>query len=576
MSTQPPIRGGTSILEPLRRWTERWPDKLLYAFLDIDGKVRESYTYAQFLERTGEIAAHMGRVAQLEPGERVLLAYPPGLEIICAFFAAVRLGLVPVPVYPPGNHGFAAAIRKMDFIAADCGASAVLTDRAFFWAMKVNRARHRIRTFSWTRDAVSTLPWIVTTEASRGTGTEVEERHTDLLFLQYTSGSTSDPRGVMVSHGNLIDNADAVVDHLPVGVSWLPQYHDMGLIGYYLFFAVKGGTTYGFSPIDFIRRPALWLETISRFRATASSAPNFAFEYCLRPGKVPPRTLETLDLTSLQFLMNAAEPVRASVCREFLATFAPVGLSPSAFFSAYGLAEFTVGVTNHGRAIRRFDRAALLRGQAAPAAAGALDAVELVSCGHPVGSAELRVVDVSGVPRSLPDGWVGEIWIDGDSKGGGYYGRPELTRSVFEAALPGEAGRSWLRSGDLGFLHEGELFITGRIKDVIIVRGNNYYPQDIEQLVEADPAVRKGSVAAFAVDDGSREQVVVVAELRDPGTPADPRSTASRVVSELGVGIDRIVYIRPRTIPKTSSGKIARHRGSLGVRAPGARRDRRR
>ena len=330
-----------SMLGPFREWVERNPDQLLYAFLDVDGRTTESYTYAQFLQRTTDIASHIQRTSALKPGARVLLAYPPGLEVICSFFACVRLGLVPVPVYPPAGNGFQAALAKMDFIARDCAADAVLTDRSYYWSMRLNETRHRVAGLSRRRAPVARLPWIVTSDAERGGGDSIDGGHSPVLFLQYTSGSTSEPKGVMVTHDNILDNCGAVVDHRPIGVSWLPQYHDMGLIGYYLFFAMRGGTTYGFSPVDFIGRPALWLETISRYRGSASSAPNFAYEYCLRPDKIPAETVAQLDLSSLRFLMTAAEPVRAEVCRAFLQKFEPCGLNPACFFSAYGLAEFS-------------------------------------------------------------------------------------------------------------------------------------------------------------------------------------------------------------------------------------------
>ena len=191
------------MLHPFYEWVERCPDQLLYAFLDVDGRTTESYTYAQFHQRTTDVAAHIRRACRLEPGARVLLAYPPGVEMICAFFACVRLGLIPVPVYPPTGNGFQAALVKMDFIARDCGASAVLTDRAYYWSMRVNEARQRVATMSLRRAAVSRLDWIVTTDADREAGDAVGDVHSPILFLQYTSGSTSDPRGVMVTHDNL-------------------------------------------------------------------------------------------------------------------------------------------------------------------------------------------------------------------------------------------------------------------------------------------------------------------------------------------------------------------------------------
>ncbi|MEL6345773.1 MAG: fatty acyl-AMP ligase [Myxococcota bacterium] len=550
----------SSILEPLFRWADRAPDTLLYAWLNCDGEIVQRFTYAEFVSRTADIAHYLLERRPLPVGSRVLLAYPPGLEVICAFFACVRLGLVPVPVYPPTRHGFQAAMARMNFIADDCGASAVLTDRTYYWSMKLSQVRHTVRTWSWSSDTVSTLPWIVSADAPRLDRPSLPDRHHALLFLQYTSGSTSSPRGVMVRHDNILVNGDAVVDHLPVGVSWLPQYHDMGLIGYYLFFAMKGGTTYGFSPMDFIRRPALWLETISRFRGTASSAPNFAYEYCLRPGKIPPETFEQLDLTSLRFLMNAAEPVRPDVFRRFLQTFSPVGLDPKSLFSAYGLAEFTLAVSNYGRRIQRFDREALLHDEAriVPADASETAAVSLVSCGRPLGETEIRIVDPhADPPQVVADGTVGEVWLRGPSRCAGYWGRPEATAATFHAPLPD--GSDWLRTGDLGFFDDGELFLCGRLKDLIIVRGMNHYPQDIEVLVEQSPEVRRGCVAAFSIDGDGEETVIVLAEVRKPTALPDSHAIQTRVQRLLGVSIGVLVFIPARTIPKTSSGKLARH-----------------
>lgn len=551
-----------SILNPMLEWVDRGPDRLLYTFLDIAGQPTEQYSYEAFLNRTTEIAAHVHQtLPKLGVGDRVLLAYPPGLEMICAFFACVRLGCIPVPVYPPNGQGFRTSLYRMNFIAKDCAASAVLTDRGYYWSMKLNQTRHRIATLTFGRDTVSVIPWIVTSEAAGGSAGSFPEGHSDVLFLQYTSGSTRQPRGVMVTHDNLLDNADAVVDHLPVGVSWLPQYHDMGLIGYYLNFALKGGTTYGFSPIDFIRRPELWLETISRYRGTATSAPNFAYEYCLRPGKLPSKTFECLDLSSLRFLMTAAEPARPQVFQDFITRFAPYGLTPESHFSAYGLAEFTLAATNYGRTILRVDSVTLRRGtaQKVPPGAPRDDSTELLSCGRPVGSTEVRIVDPSELGL-VSDGQVGEIWLAGGSRCAGYWGQLELSKVTFEATLPQEPNKLWLRTGDLGFLREGELYICGRIKDLIIIRGQNYYPQDVEQLVEGVTGVRKGCVAAFAHDDGSAERLVVVAELRDPRQLPDTGELNRCVHQTLGVAVDNIVYIQPRTIPKTSSGKIMRHK----------------
>ena len=455
------------VLIPFLSWADRHPDRRLFCFLDAQGREVEQHTYGEFVVRTGAVAEFLQRsLPKLRAGDRVL---PPGLDMITAFFACVRLGWIPVPVYPPTSHGYDGALAKMNFIAQDCGASAVLTTRAFYWSMRVNRVRHRIHTRSLRRDPVSALPWVRTSDAPRAQRPEFEPGHSETLFLQYTSGSTRNPRGVMVSHRNLLSNCEAVVDHLPVGVSWLPQYHDMGLIGYYLFFAMKGGTTYGFSPVDFIQRPLLWLETITKYRGTAASAPDFAFAYCLREDKVPTDALARLDLSSLRFFMNAAEPVRAANVRAFLQRFRPAGLRPEVFFSAFGLAEYTLAATNYGRRILTVDAAAFAGGSVVPSAAPLGPAgKELVSCGAPLPGVELRIVDPE-TRAPLPAEQVGEIWLAGPSRCAGYWGQPQATREVFEARLAGDPSTPWLRTGDLGFLHGEELFHCGRLKDLVIL-----------------------------------------------------------------------------------------------------------
>jgi thioester reductase-like protein len=557
MSTDP-----TTILDPIRANAERDPDRLLFAFLDSDGRTAESYTYEAFLRRADAVAAHFHETLPLEPGERVLLVYPPGLEMIVALFACTRLGLIPVPVYPPASHGFAAALHKMDFIARDCTAAAVLTDRSYYWSLRLQRARANLTAFSLRRDYTSRLTWVVTVDADSNRSAAFPEAHSDILFLQYTSGSTHDPRGVMVTHRNVLSNCDAVVDHTPVTVSWLPQYHDMGLIAFYLFMPIKGATNYGLSPVDFIRRPLVWLEAMTRHRATASAAPNFAYEYCLRPDKVGEEDLQHLDLSPLRTLLNGAEPVKASVFRGFVQRFSACGLDPASFSTAYGLAEYTLAVAGRGRAIRTFDALQLTEHRAEPALPSREpdDTKSLVSCGPPLGATELEIVD--GSSRAVPDGHVGEVWVAGPSKCRGYWGRPELSEKTFEARLDGDRvpGRGWLRTGDLGFIHQRELFICGRAKDVIIVRGANYYPQDIEAIVEADPAVRTGCVAAFSNDDQSHGAIIVVAELRSRSRTPDAHALNRRVHERLGISVDLFLFIPKRTIPKTSSGKISRHR----------------
>lgn len=551
-----------SILTELEKRTNENPNRLLYAFLDVNGNIKESYTYREFYYRTKSIASHIYRTHSFAVGDRILLAYPPGLEMICAFFSCVRLGLIPVPVYPPTAQGFDAAIQKMNFIAEDCGAKAILTEHSYYWSIQANLTRKKSEALFTTSDFISTLKWIISNDSNAAEVTDFPEKHSDILFLQYTSGSTSNPKGVIVSHQNIIHNCRSVVDHIPIGVSWLPQYHDMGLIGYYIFFALKGGTTYGFSPIDFIQRPALWLETISKYSGTASSAPNFAYEYCLDPSKISEQILEHIDLSSLKFLMTAAEPVNTEVYKKFLSKFSQNGLKAESFFAAYGLAEFTLAVTNYGRDYNSFDTNSLKENivKRTNLNEASNNTTSLMSCGKPLGDAEIKIVELESLTDVTKQKKVGEIWLNGTSKCAGYWNRPDLTKELFEATLEErQNNNTWLRTGDLGFIFDDELYVCGRVKDMIIIRGLNYYPQDIENIIEQNAFIRKGCVSAFSIDRAGHESLIAVIGLKSNNKIPDPYSINNSIIKHLGISADTFVFVPARTISKTSSGKIMRH-----------------
>jgi thioester reductase-like protein len=550
-----------SILEELDYWTEKHPGKLLFSFLDLGGSETESYTYEAFLQRTAIIAGHLRSQYPFQANDRVLLAYPPGLEMICAFFGCVNAGLIPVPVHPPSSHGFQAALYKMSHIAKDCDAKGVLTARAYTNSLASNFSRNRFDSCS-EASYISNLQWIVTEDLQEPAG-DAAFSGGEILFLQYTSGSTSAPKGVMVTHENILHNCTLVANHpSPVAVSWLPQYHDMGLIGYYLFSALSGGTTYGFSPLDFIQRPALWLDSITKYRATATSAPNFAFDYCLRPGRLSEETLARADLSSLQFLMTAAEPVRPATYTRFLQKFQPLGLKPEVFYVAYGLAENTLAVSSYGRNVLSVNRRALAlrRVRTTSEVSGIVAAKQIVSCGVPLGDVTVRIVDPEK-QTALEDGHVGEVWIGGKSKCAGYWNNPELTEKTFQARISGESRHApdYLRSGDLGFFRDGELYICGRIKDMILIRGQNYYPQDIEHVVEdASDLVRKTCVVAFEIDENNEAALAVVAEVKSVRAVPDPREIVTAIRNFLNIEAACVALIPPKSIPKTSSGKVMR------------------
>ncbi len=555
----------TSILDTLDRLGAKHPQKLLYAYLDLHGKTLESYTYASFLRRIKAIAGNLLKDGRFAPGQRLLLAYPPGLEMICAFFGCVRAGLVPVPVYPPSSRGFQSALYKMVHIARDCQAAGVLTSDEYHASLKTNLARSGVCTSGLDADYISGLLWLATEAFLDPIHPELCATPSDILFLQYTSGSTMDPKGVVVTHKNILSTSPLVIDHPePVVVSWLPQYHDMGLIGCYLYPALQGGTTYGFSATDFIQRPILWFETITAYRATATAAPNFAYDYCLRAGRLSKESLEDCDLSSLNVLMCAAEPVKPDTYTRFLETFQPFGLKAESFYAAYGLAENTLAVSLGGRTIVAIQKQALALGKARMTTeVSEIDAsAHVVSCGTPLPGIYVRVVDPER-HVALEPGQIGEIWIAGTGKCQGYWNNPELTLKQFGARLVDDSpyDDGYLRTGDMGFFHQGELFVCGRIKDMIILRGQNYYPQDIEGIVErSSNLLRAHCVVAFQIHEASEPALAIVAEVKNPGVLPDARKIATAVRNYLNVEVARICFIAPRAIPRTSSGKIMRHK----------------
>src|SRR6202522_195786 len=554
-----------SILDCLDRLADQHPDKLLYSYLDVNGDPIESYTYASFLHRAQAIAGHLRKEGRFAAGDRLLLAYPPGLEMICAFFGCVRAGLIPVPVYPPSSRGFQSALYKTVHIAKDCQAAGILTSRDYHASLKTNLARSGVSASGVDVDYISGLPWIATEDFVDTISDRLPVDSSEILFLQYTSGSTMEPKGVIVTHENILTTCPLVIDHAaPVVVSWLPQYHDMGLIGCYLYPALKGGTTYGFAPMDFIQRPILWFNAITKYRATAAAAPNFAYDYCLRAGRLSKESLEACDLSSLRVLMCAAEPVKPDTYTRFLEAFQPYGLKSESFYVAFGLAENTLAVSLGGRNIVSVNKRALALGKArmTTEVSEIGGATQIVSCGTPLPGLTVRIVDPEK-HVALEPGRIGEIWIAGGSKCLGCWNNPELTLKLFHARLVDDSpyDDGYLRTGDMGFFHDGELFVCGRIKDMIILRGQNYYPQDIEAVVEkASGLIRTNCVAAFQIHEDSEPALAVVAEVKNPKALPEALKTAAAIRNYLNVEVALISFIAPRAIPRTSSGKIMRHK----------------
>src|SRR5271157_3162680 len=554
-----------SILDKLDSLGDQHPHRVLYSYIDVNGNPIGDYSYESFLHRTKVIVGHLRKEHGFKSQDRVLLAYPPGLEMICAFFGCVRAGLIPVPVYPPSSRGFQGALYKMVHIAKDCQATGILTSKDYLGSLKTNLARSGVSACGVDVDYISGLRWVVTEDFVDKVSDETFNGASKILFLQYTSGSTRDPKGVMVTHENILHNCPLVIDHpAPVVVSWLPQYHDMGLIGCYLYPALTGGTTYGFAPNDFIQRPTLWFDAIKAYGASASAAPNFAYDYCLRAGRVSKESLESCDLSSLRLLMVAAEPVKPDTYTRFQQAFQPYGLRSESFFVAYGLAENTLAVSLRGRNIISVNKNAVALGKARMTTEvseiGA--ATQIVSCGTPLPGLTVKIVDPEK-HVALEPGRIGEIWIAGGSKCLGCWNNPELTLKLFHARLVDDSpyDDGYLRTGDMGFFHEGELFVCGRIKDMIIIRGQNYYPQDIEAVVEkVSGLVRANCVAAFQINEDSEPALAIVAEVKNPKALPDALKIAAAVRNYLNVEVALISFIAPRAIPRTSSGKIMRQK----------------
>ncbi|WP_375765676.1 FAD-dependent oxidoreductase [Archangium gephyra] len=555
----------STVLASFDQLRARHPNLPLYTWVDDHGRDQVTLTFAQTWEAAAAVAAHLTSQCGLKAGERVLLVYPPSLDFVVTFVGCLIAGIVPAPIYPPNPLKLKKDLATFQAIATNCQAAAVLTNKEYARArllggLKAFVGREGVR---WPD-----LPWhtVEGVKPRRQAAPTHVAKPDDVAFLQYTSGSTSTPKGVMITHANVLAEAIANARDLNLRTSvrcvfWVPQYHDFGLISGILSALAGNGHLYMMSPFAFAKRPAVWLEVMSRVRATHSATPNFGLELAVR--KTTPEQRASWDLSALEAIVCAAEPVRASTLEAFHAAFAPSGMRPGVVFPSYGLAEHTVSVTVGGKRVLKVSRLALREGRAAPPG-DSDEAVPLVACGR-VTKPGLRVRIVEPQTRvPLADGQIGEIWVDSPTKAAGYYGRESESRELFQARVADPSDdRGYLRTGDLGFLWEGELYPTGRSKDLIIVRGRNYYPQDIEDgLRNAHPAVRPGGLLAFAAPDAAGEEgLVVVAELQDGARePAEvvARAIRDRVFQDHQLGCSGVVIGQRGTVPKTTSGKLRR------------------
>lgn len=557
------MRGISSLAELLEQQAARRPDvAAVTVYSDRPGE-RPSLSFAGLHAQAASLACRLA--AETSPGDRALLIFPSSLEFVVAYFACLMAGVVAVPMMPPrrnANHDASAAIMAD---CAPCLALSLTADPDPRGTLRERLAERGIRH----------LPIALAPEPVAAAGPP--RGATELAFLQYTSGSTSAPKGVMVSHRNLLDNLEMMRVRLgnhadSAHVSWIPLYHDLGLIMNLLQPIYLGAPCVLMTPSGFMHRPLNWLRAIHDHRAEVAAAPNFAYDLCV--DRFRPEQMEGIDLGGWKIALNGAEPVRASTLARFAATFAPYGFDARAMRPAYGLAEATLLVSAAARGaetrIREVSAAGLKAGRVA-APEHMQDVSRIASCGSAMDGLSLAIVD-SETRRRLPSGQIGEIWIQASSVACGYWQRAAESEATFRAriATGAEDGEdedgTWLRTGDLGHLDaDGELYIAGRLKDVMIVRGVNHYPQDIEATVAAShPSLRRDHGAAFAItDEEGAERIVVVQEVertqRHALSEAEVASAVqAAVVNNHDVALHRIVLIRPGTLPKTTSGKIQR------------------
>jgi acyl-CoA synthetase (AMP-forming)/AMP-acid ligase II/acyl carrier protein len=550
--------GPTTLIECLSQAAERFPDYEAFAFLPDGEHESDRITYGQIDRRARAIAALLQ--SEGKPGDRVLLIPASHLDFIPAFFGCLIAGRVAVPASPPQNRH---QIPRLEAICKDSQAHIALADA---------KTHEWIQMHAEARDLQS-LDWISTEPASK-TGAEPRIEISEPAFLQYTSGATASPKGVMVTHANLINNLVVISEAFQItpddiGVFWLPVYHDMGLIGGVLsniFVAAQSqkisGRTFLMPPAAFVESPIRWLRAITQVRATITGAPNFAYDYCV--DHIPASQRDGLDLSCLKTAFCGAETVLPATLERFTREFAKQGFQSATFQPVYGLAENTLLVTHsplrRNLIKRRVQRQALEEGRVQDIAADQHDAQVFASCGSSPSGQTVLLVD-PGTRDECPPDRVGEIWVAGSSVALGYWNRPSETMETFQAYLPASRKGPFLRTGDLGFTLENELFIVGRLKDLIVIRGRNYMPGDLEQSAETShPSIQHGGCAAFSVESTQGEHLVLVVELERQQRHADFESVASAIRGQIsavyGLETYAIVVLRPGGLPRTSSGKV--------------------
>ena len=550
----------SSLVDLLDRRAAERPEANAFVFVPERGGAHIHLTFAELRRRARAVAVRLAR--RTVTGDRAVLLFPPGLDFIVALFGCLAAGVIAVPLMVPRRT---ASRDSSAAIIADCSPRIAMTTDELLGGRPDVVERFGDAGFDWITVSASQDP------AEDPDAVLPPAHRNDIAFLQYTSGSTSSPKGVMVTHDNLLANLKMIRTAMSntrhsTSVGWVPLYHDMGLMMGVLQPLYLGAMSVLMAPAAFMQRPLSWLHTIHRYRAELTSAPNFAFDLCVSRFRAD--QMEGVDLSCWKLALNGAEPVHADTIARFTETFAPYGFDPGTMYPGYGLAEATLlvagGARRGGVSTRRISHAALQQGEITDAT-DSDDAQPLVSCGRSLVGEQIAIVDPDTHRRMAPCR-VGEIWVSGANITRGYWRNQAATSDIFHARLADDPGRNWLRTGDLGFLDEtGELFITGRIKDLIIIRGMNHYPQDIERTVQdSHPALRRDCGAAFAItDQEGNEKLAVVQEIertqrRNLDFAEVVRCIREAVTRQHEIAIETIALIPPATLPKTTSGKIQR------------------
>jgi acyl-CoA synthetase (AMP-forming)/AMP-acid ligase II len=558
--------GCNSLSEIVQFWSNKQPEKIAFTFLGEKENETESITYSQLDTRAKTIAAEL--ISRNFIGERILLLYEPGLEFICAFLGCLYAGAIAVPAYPPDPTRLNKSLPRLAAMIKDCGARFALTSAKLKWPLQI----FSYLPFGGT-GSLRNLSYLVSEKFrnKKNILTEAKMNPDNIAFLQYTSGTTGTPKGVIITNENLLENLKVLKERYGTGpasccVNWLPLYHDMGLIGCILHTIFVGANLILMSPLTFLKNPLSWPKAMSKYRATHTAVPNFALDLCVRRFEKDP--VPGLDLSELKFITLGGEQVRKQSMEKFFNCFKGSGLNDKTFYPAYGLAEGTLyvcgGETRRFPVIRKISTKALAENKIVYTLDD--DTKDITSCGISPSGGEIKIVDPE-TRLECPVNQVGEIWINAPYVGRGYWNNPDLTKENFHAALAANPDKDYLKSGDLGFIDEnGELYITGRLSDTLVISNKIYYPQDIEKTIEENEIIRDkiriGSTAAFSAVIEEGEKLVIFLEIKT-AKAKNGKGIIENVTGSIGdvhnLPVHGVFLLQKGKMPKTTSGKLMRY-----------------